>query len=222
MTLTMGMLAQKRGPISLAATATSVSSSTTPSISLPSGIVAGNIILIFASIDTSSSTITTPSGFTQIATNTTPDKMYIWAKVATGSEGTSISTTASIARDQGYVSYRISNAYGTIDSTGIAVSTVVVASSGTTVNPASLTPSWGSANNLWIATCNMDGGDRDVTAYPTNYTLGQVTSGNTAGPTSTDVAACARILTASTEDPGAFTFVRNGAFAAYTLAVRPA
>lgn len=221
MTLTMGMLAQKRLPISLAGTATSISNTTTPSISLPSGIVAGDIILIFASINTTT-TITTPSGFTQLATNINSDRLYIWAKVATGSEGTSISTTATAAVIQGYISYRVSNTFGSVSSTGIAVSTVVTASGVTTIDPPSLTPSWGSANNLWIAVCNQDGGDRDVSAYPTNYTLGQLQSGNTGPGASTDVAACARILTASTEDPGVFTFIRNSIGSAYTLAVRPA
>jgi hypothetical protein len=87
-------------------------------------------------------------------------------------------------------------------------------------DPASLTPSWGSADTLWLAVAGYDQGQTTVSAYPTNYTNGtNVRANNTGGA---GMGYARRALAASSEDPGTFTLSTSRAHAAVTLAIRPA
>lgn len=87
-------------------------------------------------------------------------------------------------------------------------------------DPASLTPSWGSAKTLWIAACGYDS-NPTVTVYPTNYTSNQsnafADNANGAG-----IGYATRELEAASENPGAFTLSFSDQWSAVTLAVRPA
>src|SRR5690606_4285312 len=75
-----------------------------------------------------------------------------------------------------------------------------------TNNPPSLTPSWGSAENLWLAVDSTRRTDNDFTAAPTDYD-GLLTAESAASSTSTvncRIGAAHRVLTASSEHPGTF------------------
>ena len=93
----------------------------------------------------------------------------------------------------------------------------VAAASSTAPNPASLTPSGGSANYLWLAVFHA-GSNQPATGYPTNYTNGQTIGIASSGSAT---ASAQRALTASSEDPGAFTIASSAAWAAYTVAIKP-
>lgn len=84
---------------------------------------------------------------------------------------------------------------------------------GSSKDPPSLSPSWGSADTLWIATnCNY----LTITAYPTNYTsLGQRGSNVMVG-------SAYRQYASSSDDPSAFTWNYSYYGNAVTIAIQPA
>jgi hypothetical protein len=86
-------------------------------------------------------------------------------------------------------------------------------------DPDTLTASWGSDSNLWIATLGADSG-LPMSAWPTNYTDNNVES---FGLTSAgELAIATRGLAAASDDPGAFTMSISDTWSAFTLVVRPA
>ena len=50
---------------------------------------------------------------------------------------------------------------------------------GSAANPDSLSPSWGSADTLWIATCGCDDDDGGLSGYPADYDDNQTLAMNT-------------------------------------------
>lgn len=198
------------------------SASTSHDINLPSGISAGNLVLIFACKNNTAETISDPSGFTLLLDKDNNDNFLIWGKIATGSEGATVNTTLSSGQRMAAVSYLITGNRNGLSSSEIAISSAVDASTATP-DPPNHTPSWGSAENLWIALSFASDGGYTYTqgsGNPTNYTLGElnstVSTGNGCG-----VLTASRLLTASSEDPGAFTTVTARNRSTYTLAIRP-
>jgi hypothetical protein len=214
-------------PLAIATSATYNSASTnqtTHNITLPSGIQSGDLLLMFLSVDGGTDNLTN-TGWTRLLTEFTTDSecRYVLGRIATGSEGSTVSFTTTNSEHSAAVTYRITGARNDLTTNAIAVSgSVNTGGNATTVNPPSLTPSWGSATNLWFATAMIsDGAITSVVSYPTDYNLGQNATfhSNSAGQ---GVLVAARILTASSEDPGAFTWTTARRASAYTIAVRPA
>lgn len=78
---------------------TIVNSASSVSANLPSGIAAGDLLVMFVSIATATgSTITTPTGWTQFLAQVTGQRTGAYYKVATGSEG---STQTVLLSDSG-------------------------------------------------------------------------------------------------------------------------
>lgn len=193
---------------------TSPGARTSHVLTLPSGIVAGNLlIMVFCEEAVPDPAVTWPAGWTQISDSfTTTNKFQIRYRIADGSEGASITVT-SPSWQSAYVCYRITAWHGT---TPPEVGTAVTNSSGT-ANPPSLTPSWGAADTLWIAAASVVGsGIGGFTGYPASYGLSNlaVTSDNVR------IGVAGRQLNAASDDPGTFT---QGVITwwAQTVAVRP-
>ena len=181
----------------------SVSSSI--SVNLPTGIVAGNgLIIIVTQYD--GGTFTTPSGWTLInSTNNTGSAgptTAVYARVATGSEGSTVSVSTSTTQEATAISFRITSWYGAITS---GIEATASAQTTTTPNPPSLTASWGNASNLWIAYVGSRG-SRTLTAYPTDYTLYQTQALNPLYSDRGETFMAARELATATQDPGTFSF----------------
>jgi len=87
-------------------------------------------------------------------------------------------------------------------------------------NPPNLAPSWGSADNLFIAGCSMYF-DNDVSAYPTNYAQGQQQVAMDSSGTMC-AASAERELAAASDNPDTFGQVNATRWVAVTLAVEPA
>lgn len=209
--------------LSIASTATyaeSVGNVSNHAVTLPSGIVSGNLLLVFFACNTGA-TLTDPSGWTVLVSKTNTDLFRVYAKIASGSEGSSVTVALSSNQRAGATAYRITGNRNGVSTSEIAVSTAVDETT-TTPNPPSLTPSWGAAENIWItASFVMDTNYTGTPTYPTNYSLGQLEGkGGTAGNGS-GVCTAARLLNAATEDPGTFTFNASKARSSYTLAIRP-
>ena len=84
----------------------------------------------------------------------------------------------------------------------------------------SLSPSWGSADTVWITLCARDGGSSTVTAYPTNYT-GNNSTRAAGGGSGASYGIATRNNATATEDPPSFTVAASGAWCANTIAIRP-
>jgi hypothetical protein len=90
-------------------------------------------------------------------------------------------------------------------------------------DPAAVTPSWGSDNDLWItALMARSGGSTTlVSAYPSGYGSNQneSTSNNRLGTTA---AVATKTAIATSDNPAAFTLAGARESVAVTIAVRPA
>tara|TARA_R110000868_G_scaffold59052_2_gene181433 strand:+ start:54 stop:713 length:660 start_codon:yes stop_codon:yes gene_type:complete len=84
------------GPTFIDVAGTIVNSASSVSANLPSGIAAGDLLVMFVSIATATgNTITTPSGWTQFLAQVTGPRTGAYYKVADGSEGATQSVTLS-------------------------------------------------------------------------------------------------------------------------------
>jgi hypothetical protein len=186
---------------------------------LPASIVAGNLIVAFIAADLASSatTITMPAGWTDKATQQFGSvvRCSVFARVADGTEGATVTITTSASEACAWHFYNISSWFGA--AAGCEVGTPAAAGS-TNPDPPSLTPSWGAADTLWLAGAGNDG-NVAVTAGPASYTNFVNTRwANTAG---CGVSSARRELNTATENPGVFTMTTEQ-WVAHTVAIRPA
>jgi hypothetical protein len=125
----------------------------------------------------------------------------------------SASETATVA----FILIPASTWHGTTPPEGVAY---VVATTATP-NPPTVTASWGSDDNLFIAVDTYDLGTISVTNYPTNYSDDQTNyrGNNTAG---VGIGIATRSLAAASDDPGTFTNSASDQTLATTIVVRPA
>ena len=87
-------------------------------------------------------------------------------------------------------------------------------------NPPNLTPSWGPANNLWVAACASEASHASVvTGVPASYTDLLVTL-SPFGSDTGSLATATRVLTAASEDPGPFSSGTTDERCVATVAVR--
>ena len=99
----------------VAATATTDYSAdqTSHAINLPSGITAGDLLLLWFTMDgTTGNTITTPTGWTlEEATNVASpgDLGYLFSRTADGSEGSTVTVTTSASQSSSAIALRIEN-----------------------------------------------------------------------------------------------------------------
>ena len=176
-------------------------------ITYPSGIVAGDLILIVFANGIATSGETPPSGFSQIASDyQSYYRVCVAYKFATGGETSGTYYTTQGQRGS-WIVYRISGA------ANIAISTVVK-NTNANPDPGPLTSGFGAVNTLWIAAY---GGSQSATAFPASYT-----AGHTAISGSSRVASAQRNLNATSENPGIFTTSPSGDWVAWTIAIAPA
>lgn len=191
------------------------SDSTEHTVNLPSGIQVGDLLLVFFVSD-SYPTETFPEGWTELFDmwNGTTVRFWCYYRVADGTEGSSITVQTSTEQRTAHTSYRIT------DYTGTPEASSSTGDESANPDPASLSPSWGAEDTLWLGACGYDDGRQEITAYPANYTDGR-------NDFADHVAGCGlgtarRELNAASEDPGAFTLeFSNKKWIAYTVAVQP-
>lgn len=188
-------------------------------VNLPSSIASGNLLLAFCAFN-GAATVTDPSGWGVLISAVNSDTFRAYARIADGSEGSTVSVVLAGNARASCATYRITGNRNGVTSSEIAVSSAVNAGTATP-DPPSLSPSWGSDANLWIALTYASDGSFTFTSYPTDYTLGQLNVQTGTG-TGNAVSIAGRLLTAASEDPGVFTTVTARTRSTYTLAVRPA
>jgi hypothetical protein len=182
-------------------------------VNLPSGIAAGDLLLVFFSAD-GNPTITLPGGWNQLFQTVCGSavKHGAWYRVADGTEGASITVTTTASEMCAYTSYRIIDYAGTPE--------LPTAATGTTQypNPPSLTPSWGAKDTLWFA-CYGNDNNKTASGYPTNYGNGR--NDVCTASTGSGVATARRELNAASEDPGQFTMSAADDWVSSVIAVKP-
>lgn len=182
-----------------AVTDTGGSNTTTPSFNVPSGVEAGELLVLMWRAGGEINSITNQGGFTQLVLSNvdgTDDYFYVGYKVADGTEGATITQTVTQGRRFAGIMYRINNGgTPTIGSVGTG--------SGTSVNPALFAPGLGTINGLWITIGSCEGAVT-VSTFPTNYVNGAQENVSTLADGATIMSA-SRQVQASQVDPGAFT-----------------
>lgn len=206
---------------SVAATATSTDATavTSHTVTLPSGIVSGNLLIVLFDSN-SASTVTDPTGWTQFITQASgPYQRRGWYRQADGSEGSTLTVITSVASQSAHNSYRITGAEN--PATQAPQSALVgIGGAATTIDPPSLTPTGGAKDYLWIAIAFHNSANSGaVNAAPTNYsTLLSATVATLVG-----LGSAQRQLNASVEDPGTIGISASvGRRAGATIAVHPA
>lgn len=207
-------------PVIASSNTTADTSSTSVTVSMPSGISAGDLLIVFCAQDAIG--VITQSGgidWTKIEqnANSTIVSQAIFAKIADG--GDSLTLTSTDSQDFSCVAVRI---------TGHSVSNVLtdifkgVAATGSDAAPdppncnAITTDDW-----LWIEMFAADDDDDTATYWSTNYSaVAQIQSAN-----STSSCLCAvasRELNASAENPGVMAMAAAEEWITQTIAIPPA
>ena len=205
------------------ATGRQTTNTTTHTITMPSGITAGDLLVVVLTVDGGSGTvISQPAGWSRPAqmhggtrsaavqvNQSTSVAAAVFYRTATG--GDTCTVTTSTNEQSSHVAFRISGAAGI---------NVASTASATSANPPAL-PAGSSQEFLWIAARCADGSataDSVATGAPSSYgNLTTIAAANTQG---TGTSTAERTLTATSTDPGAFT-ATSEPNVTFTIAVWP-
>ncbi len=186
--------------------------------SLPATINSGDLLIAIASNDGGTGENTNITGWTSLESETAD--VHLWALKATGSEGSTDNLSIDSNETVAVGVIRITGWSGTIADIELAYQ---AGDGDTTIDPASLTPTHGSLEYVWIVLGGIGSGSRGVSTWPTNYTDNQTDyeSGSLGGDATIWIAT--RNLSASSDDPSEMTFAGNvtSASGIWTLAVKP-
>ena len=188
---------------------------------MPATVNAGDLLIVIFTND-GIATVTTPAGWTELASNKRgiAVRLSAYYKIAVGDEdGTTVNFVTFAAEQAAAQVYRITNWHGT---TPPEISTAATGIS-TAPDPTSLNPTgWDAEDTLWIAVAGQDRGDQSgTTAYPASYTDGTSTLSVHSWQSCRTLSA-RRVLTAASEDPGAFTIPISDEWVTFTIGVRSA
>jgi hypothetical protein len=201
----------------VAATNTSAQTSNTTShtVNLPAGIVAGDLLIVLFSHDGPQGWSfpggwTTPTPWQDNAGQFSSAMAY---RIADASEGASITVTTANTERSAHQSFRINSWQGSTPPEFAPMDFGVT----TTPDPESLTPSWGGGSTLWIV-AGIGDADAVFSADPTGYdnVLENDSGGTTAG---VKIRTLRRSASVATENPSAFT-ATNRIYTVYTIGVR--
>ena len=152
----------------VASTATSAENTNTSvhTISLPSGIASGDLLITIMTSDTDDAH-TWPSDWTELydSVRETAVRSQARYREADGTEGSNITVATPTTEKSGSISYRITGH----NSTAPEIS--AVSGDDTNPDPPNLAPSWGAADTLWLAFYGQDGSGT-VDDFPDNYSSG--------------------------------------------------
>jgi hypothetical protein len=185
--------------ISSTATFAASVGATTHSVTLPSSIVSGNLLIVILRVGTGTGTITatTPAGWTVLGSRNSTGITYAFYKIATGAEGATVSVTVSAAAYLSAISYNITNYTGvpeiSFESTNIN-------------NPPSISSSWNATKNTFISVLTYRRSDGTADTAPTNYsTLLTAKPTSSTNTNRASIATAVRNYESKTDDPAAFT-----------------
>ena len=200
------------------AASTTTPASTSHTITLPAGVVAGDLLIAWIVIENGSAPeFTWPAGWTELFDITDGDDTSVYSaawKEAVASEPNPVVTSGS-SDISAQCAYRIS---GAEDPATQAPEFATFTFAEDFPDPPNLTPTGGAKDYLWIAATGYNSGD-PTTAAPTSYAP-LLNAQNAAMEHST----AHRTLNAASENPGIFTVTDDGSCigSAVTIVVHPA
>jgi hypothetical protein len=202
------------------ATSSVTSDSMSHTVTLPSGIISGDLLISAFSVD-GNPTVTWPSGWTSFASGNSPanaSKLEIAYRRADGTEGSSITVTTSASEQSTHSTLRIAGAED--PATRAPEASTAASSNSTAPNSTTVTPTGDTKNYLWLAVFgNDDGTGGAIKNVPTGYANSNWKVTSTAA--GTRVATAERTSRAASEDPGAWTIQVTRDWVAFTVAVHP-
>lgn len=197
---------------------------TSHTVNMPSGIQAGETIILLWRTSTASGNTSLPAGdWTTIVDAALTDRVGIAWREADGTEGSTITVGTVGSTKFAALCFRVSGAADPSTSPP-QISTVATGSS-TTPDPTTCTPTGGAKDYLWIWFGSWEGEQTSPPAgNPTNYgsNIAGADTGTAGAVTANSrVAMATRELNAASEDPGSWTISASDDWAAYTIAVHP-
>lgn len=204
--------------VSASATSSEVSYTTSHTVTLPAS-NSGDILVFFMNCENSAGTGLTLTGWTEVQGEYGASGIsdnYVWAKVSSGSEPATVAVTSATSCSSATVCLTIIDSEGTLNALEFATF-----ASGNSTGPdsATLTPSWGSADTMWISVANLRRG-RTVTTYPYADNNLYISTGTSNGDPA--VALCSDEIASVTVDPAAYLISASTNWYAMTMAVEPA
>jgi len=207
----------------IAATNQGVSGANTTNhtINLPTGIVAGNLLMIFFTTDGNNSVLW--GDFTQLVATSNGSAVFqaVAYKIAVGNEGSTVNVTTAYSERSAHVTYRITGA-----SVFSPVATTVARTDNNYKGPY-LSPG-GTFDFLWICAAGHDNGTIGITptnGWIFNYPLSRIDVKDNSSSQGVGLAVSARQYNSSNETPGSpiSGFWTSSAIqVAVTIAVYPA
>ena len=160
------------------ATSTTGTNSSTHTITVPSGVVSGDLLIAFIAIENSTSPASQFSGvtdgFTEIRDKSTGGtagaSVGVFFKVSDGTEGANITVTSVDSDRAAHCMYRISGFNSAID----PEITAGASGNSTSPDPDSLSPAGGAKDYLYMVFAAYERATTDITAFPTNYGSNQI------------------------------------------------
>lgn len=219
----------------IVATRTSVRStnSTTHPVTLPNGSnTVGRRVVILMGVDDGNARTLSLTGWLPIATaagdatqinNSNTSSVQGFYRDINGTEGfdgtdDSVTFNSNATTMSSHISFLFEA--GTFDST-TAPQWIGSTGTSTSPNPASLDPTWGTEDTLWIAMTSVDLSSSaaiTVSAYP--YASNNLTASNSS-TSGVRVGACTTTSATATVDPGTFTISASEDWVAVTVGIRP-
>lgn len=190
---------------------------------LPASIAAGNLLILVIR-SAGADTHTTPTDWNDLVkndgTDASDDVVSIFYRVATGSEGTSVTVNGTGSVRWAAISWRITDH----NSAQAPQASTVASGTNTTPNPTTCTPTGGAKDYLWLWVGTWEGEQTSPpTGNPTNYsnTLGSDTGTAGAVTANCRVGVASRTNNASSEDAGSWTISASDDWMAWVIAVHP-
>lgn len=209
------------------------SNSTTWTLTYPTNLASGDLILAFMGRDGANVTAGTwPAGWITFAQNQGQTGLIGAKKLSDGTETGTFNVTGLASEQGGWRTLRVTGWEGTIGTVfntssgaeAVQVPTGGVAN-GTDANPnipSGNPANWDVEDTLWIAVCSVDT-SRTFSAWPSGYSPGDNTWDDVSGGSNgASLSVQWRNSAAASEDPGAWTISASDDWAASLIAVRPA
>lgn len=189
----------------------------TVTASLPASISAGDLLILVITgvTNPAATTVTTPATWNVLGSDTQGfTRLAAFYKIALGTEGASVNVNFGATARYAFASYRITG--------HDALQAPEMLFALNSKDPPSLTPSWGSNNNLWIAGTGADSdSDTSTPTFPTGYASNQAHNSIAANGDGGRIALATKEATATSDDPSAYTIV-GSSNVSFTIAVKPA
>lgn len=183
---------------------------TTYTVALPSGIAAGDMLIVAIATNAAGPTIF-PAGWTKLDQSGLQSIGY---RIAGSAEPATMAVTGPNSK-VAQIAWRVTNAAGIAPVTGVAATGTSAAP-----GPPSVSPPWGAVPTLYIAIADYPDTAQTVSAYPAGY-LNAVLSQTSATGDAT-IAGASILDTVVTESPGAFALSGSETWLTQTIAIRGA